>query len=384
MIDNKKRVLFISTKSVLGGAQRYIVDLVDYLPKDFFDMSVAAGGKGPLGEKIRKRNIPFYEINDLERNLNPFKDLVSLFLMMGLIRKVRPDILHLNSSKAAVLGGIAGKLLRVPKIISSTHGWPFLEDRPKWQRKMFERFTKVGLWFQDKVICVSQFDYEIGMQKEIAPAKKLVLVHNGIDPKKHVFLERAEARNRLFAKEDIAPNNKRIIGTIAEYTKNKGLFYLIEAAQHLLQVEPDTLFMIIGWGEEREFLKKQITRHGLEKNIYLINYLPEAFTYLKAFDVFVLPSLKEGFAYTLLEASLAECPIVTTRVGGNPEIVENLKTGLLIRPASPEEIINAVVHLIRDPQERTNLGRQAREKVARDFAIYGMVEMTQKVYLSEK
>ena len=92
--------------------------------------------------------------------------------------------------------------------------------------------------------------------------------------------------------------------------------------------------------------------------------------------------IKEGFAYTLLEASLAELPIITTRVGGNPEIIENLKNGLLIGPASPEELINAVSHLMRNPENRTSFGKEARVKAIRDFSIRAMIDMTANVYRS--
>lgn len=379
----KKKILFIVTKSVWGGAQRYVVDLIEYLPRDEFDFAVAAGGRGPLAAKAMESGVPYYEIESFQRDISLRKEILAFFELLAIIRKTKPDIVHLNSSKAAGTGAVAAWLMRVPRIVASTHGWPFHEDLRRWQRLIRKLLVKIGILFQDAVICVSEFDYNTGIQIKIAPRKKLVPIHNGVDQKKHVFLERARAREELFRRAKIEAKNYFIIGTIAEYTKNKGLYYLLEAANQIIKVEPRAIFMLVGWGEEREFLRETIEKFHLEKHVFLIENLPEAFSYLKAFDVFILPSLKEGFAYTLLEASLAELPIVTTRVGGNPEIIENLKNGILINSASPEEIISAISYLMRDASDRMNLGAAARAKVVKDFSIESMVRETQRVYLGK-
>src|SRR3989338_6678499 len=378
----KRKILFVSTKSVWGGAQRYIIDLVDYLPKDKFVFEVAAGGNGPFVSRLSERSITVHTIPELDKFINPFSDLRSFFKIYRIIREVKPDILHLNSSKASGLGELAGWFARVPKIVSSTHGWPFLESRPRWQRWLIKQVEKLSVLFHDKVICVSQFDYSIGLHERIASTRKLVEIQNGIDPKKHVFLEKRTARDRLFQKAGVEQNNYFVIGTLAEYTQNKGLFYLIEAATHIAAIEPHVVFFLIGWGEEKQFLEEQIEGRRLKKNVFLIDYIPEAFTYLKAFDVFILPSIKEGFAYVLLEASLAEIPIIATRVGGNPEIIDNLQNGLLIKPASPEEIINAISYLLRDPGDRAVFSGAARRKVIKDFSIDSMIKKTIEVYES--
>ena len=378
----KKRILFISTKSVLGGAQRYIVDLVDYLPKDEFEVVVAAGGSGHLASKIRERGIPYHRIRGLGRDISGFHDFVSFFSILALLLKLHPDIVHLNGSKVTVTGAIAGRIAGTKKIVSSTHGWPFLEDRPHWQRKLLESIARFGARFQDTIICVSEFDYHIGVQYKIAPEKKLILIHNGVDPAKHIFLERSVARERLLRHENMPVNcNYFIVGTIAEYTKNKGLDYIVEAVPHIVSINPNVIFFLVGWGEDKERLRHHIETHDLQKNIFLVDYLPEAFSYLKAFDLFLLASVKEGFAYTLLEASLAQLPLVATRVGGNPELVSNLNNGILIEPTSPDEIINAVSHFIRRPKDKIRFGENARKKVVEDFSITTMLEHTKQVYL---
>ena len=106
----KKKILFISTKSVWGGAQVYIADLIDYLPRDHFDIAVAAGGRCPFYAKVIERGIQYHEIAGLERDINPFKEIAAFFRILGIIRRIKPDILHLNSSKAGGLGALAARL----------------------------------------------------------------------------------------------------------------------------------------------------------------------------------------------------------------------------------------------------------------------------------
>lgn len=382
MIDlpTTQKILFISTKSVFGGAQRYIVDLVDHLPKDEFEILVAAGGKGILATKMAERKIPYYDIRGLDRDVNVWKDIMSFFRLLALIERLKPDIIHLNGSKISIVGAIAGRLAGTKKIISTTHGWPFLEQRSSLQQMLLRILARIGSLFQDRIICVSTFDYMMGIQYHIAPKKKLVRIHNGIDARHRMFLDREKARDAIFTHEHIPRKNHFIVGTVGEYTKNKGLQYIIESAPHILDMAPHALFFLIGWGEQKDTLRAHIQKHDLEKSVFLVDYLPEASSYMKIFDIFILPSVKEGFAYTLLEASLAELPIIATRVGGNPEIIENFKTGILIAPASPDEIINAVRHLMQNKPHAACLGATARTYVERTYPLERMVQETLSVY----
>ena len=155
IMQQKKKILFLSTKSVLGGAQRYVIDLVQYLPKDSFECIVAAGGHGPFAVKIADLDIPYFEIKSLARDINPLLEIAAFFELFSLFRKTLPDIIHLNSSKASFIGAIAGRLAGIKKIISSTHGWPFLEDRPRWQR----RWQKKKSRYQNLKWLYSQFPH---------------------------------------------------------------------------------------------------------------------------------------------------------------------------------------------------------------------------------
>ena len=194
-------ILYIITKSVWGGAGKYVFDLSTCL-SDKFIISVAAGGQGKLAKEIRKFNIPYYEIKSFQRKINILKEFLACFEVLLLLFKLKPDIIHVNSSKAGGIVGLAAwlyKLLtrRKPCLIFTAHGWAFLEDRPKWQLDLIKFLSKLTALFYDKIICVSEFDRQMGIKNKIAPSHKLVTVHNGIDINKLIFLPKEKAQKKL-------------------------------------------------------------------------------------------------------------------------------------------------------------------------------------------
>jgi glycosyltransferase involved in cell wall biosynthesis len=165
----------------------------------------------------------------------------------------------------------------------------------------------------------------------------MIVIPNGIKPEDYNFYQRTE--------------KEFTVGTIGEAVKNKGQEYLREAGKNF----PDIKFNII-------------------------SDMPEAARYLKNFDIFILPSLKEGLPYVLLEAGLAELPVIATNVGGVPEIIENEKTGLLIKPANPAKIADALKKLIDNPGLAKTLAKNLRQKILQEFSFEKMLEKTLAVY----
>ncbi|MFH1656188.1 MAG: glycosyltransferase, partial [Candidatus Nealsonbacteria bacterium] len=319
----KKSILYIITKSVWGGAAKYVYDLSTNLIGEF-DVAVAAGGQGQFYKKIKQTNIPYYQITNFQRTINPLKDLFAFFEILGLLFQLKPNIIHVNSSKA---GGVVGVAVQIYiffshqkiNLIFTAHGWAFNEDRASWQISLIKLFSKVTSWFYDKIICVSEYDRQMALKYKIAPERKLITIHNGIDLKNMSFLSKSEAQKRLIGRE-----SPLLIGTIAEWTKNKGLIYLIKATQTLELKEKEFDVILIGSGEnpDKEEIYQYDTKYNLD-NVRLIEFIPEAIKYLKAFDIFILPSLKEGLPYTIIEAMTAQLPIIATNIGGIPEMIEN-------------------------------------------------------------
>lgn len=375
----KKRLLFVITKSVWAGAGKYVFDLATNLPKEEFEIAVAMGGRGPLWQKLEEQKIKLYQIPHFKKNVGVFSDIFSFFEVLSVLREFKPDIIQVNSSKAGGIAGIASwfyvkcQMLNV-KCIFTAHGFPFAEDRPGWQIFLIKLFTRITCWFYDKIICVSEYDRETAVKNKIAPANKLVVIHNGVKPIS--FFSREEAQKKLLNK-----TSNLVIGTIAEWTKNKGLIYLFEALDKIKEKKFDVV--LIGGGENPDKEKaRALAKKQENKNVYLHEFIPNAASYLKAFDIFVLPSIKEGLPYVLLEAGLAELPAVAAKVGGIPEIIEDKKTGLLIELKNPETIAEAIENLINDEKLRKELGLNLYKKITEEFSFEKMLKRTEKILIS--
>ena len=202
----KKKILFVVTKGNFGGAQRYVYDLASSLPKDKYEVLVAFGIPGILKTKLEQAAIRVIEIPTLERNVSLLQDIRAFSTLLSLVRRERPDIVHLNSSKVGALGALASRLAGIKKIIFSVHGFAFHEDRPWIQRIGIRCISWMTLVLATQNIFVSETEKR---QAERWPLikNKLHLIHNGIRPPH--FMARNTAR-------------EKISGLVWGYNKNGG------------------------------------------------------------------------------------------------------------------------------------------------------------------
>ena len=378
----KIKILYCITKGNWGGAQKYVYDLATSLPKETYDVTVLLGTDGTLAQKLQEKEIRIISLENLFRNINIFKDFLVLSRLIKIFRQEKPDIIHLNSSKIGLLGGLAGRLTRVPKIIFTGHGWAFNEDRNKFQKKCLQLLHLLTIKLSHHTIAVSE-----QTKNQIVSGhnnKKIIVIKNGID--KINFIDKNTAREKITEKlpADLELGNRPWLGTISELHKNKGLKYIIEAI-HRLETESDCpenlpILIIIGDGEKREKLQERINRYNLENTIFLVGRIDEAEKYLKAFDIFTLTSITEALPYVLLEAGQAGLPIVASSVGGIPEIIDDMENGILVRPKEPEEIQKALNFLLSNPEKMSILSQNIHKKILTEFNKETMVKKTLVMY----
>lgn len=179
--------------------------------------------------------------------------------------------------------------------------------------------------------------------------------------------------------------NNFIIGSIGNLYKTKGFEYFVEAA-HILMADPsfprrqESRFIIIGQGNERNYLENLIAKYNLQNNFILAGAISEAASLLKTLDIYVCSSVKEGLPYSILEAMQAGLPIVSTNVGGIPEMIEHKKTGLLVKPADPKDLAEKIKTLLNNKTLRQELGARAQARAATEFSLGKMIEATKKIY----
>ncbi|MFA6389856.1 MAG: glycosyltransferase, partial [Patescibacteria group bacterium] len=385
------KILYLITQSELGGAQSYIFDLAKNL-KEEYEISVAfglsrnrrgePGEAGELAKALKSEEISAFFLPHLKRRICPRNDLWAYFEIKALIKKLEPDIIHLNSSKISILGSLAARAVKSKKtqIIYTAHGWVFNEPMSGIKKAFYKWAEKFTARYKDKIICVSEFDRQAALKEEIAPAEKLVTIHNGIGEIN--FLTKEDARQKLNL-----PPDSLVIGSIGNLYKTKGFEYFIEAAASLLksQLSGQTkaqagqtarsplAFIIIGEGGERKNLEALINKHHLEKQFILAGRISDASRLLKAFDVYVSSSVKEGLSYTLIEAVQAGLPIVATEVGGNPEVLAGYSADL-VEPGDSQALAEKISR---------HLGRPFPiKKIPQGFTLREMLEKTKKIYAS--
>ncbi len=383
MLPTRTKILFIITKSNLGGAQRYVFDLVTALPTNIFDTIVALGGTGTAGadagllaKKLAVANIRTVFIHSFMRDISLLHEFSVLKELVQLLRVEKPDVVHLNSSKAGGLGALVARIIGIKKIIFTSHGLAHDEDRGIFARTATWLATWATFLLSHTIITISKDNYDRARQFPFC-AKKIVLIHNGL--KKLEFKSRDDAQTALSPYIQDRPTCKWI-GTIAELTWNKGLHHLIRAVSILKHGGVDVALYIIGEGDERIFLETLIDEEGVSEQVHLLGFIPEAYKYLTAFDVFILTSVKEGLPYVLIEAGQAGIAIIASDIAGVSDIVEDGVSGFLVPPKEPKHIAKALEKLLTNTELRKTFSTAIQQKVYTKFSIEKMVHETSVLY----
>lgn len=392
----QKKILLIVTQGNWGGAQKYVFDLATSLKLDDYKVSVAAGRSGEkLQSKLMEHQIDFFRLNNLVRQPNPFLNIAAVIETYRLVKKLKPDIVHTNSSMAGVIGSIAAKLAGVNRVVFTVHGLFLKEPLSKLKWWFYFVIHKIASWFTDVFIAVSRADAEECIRLGLKDRKNVSVVPICIDLPSYEFVESGQARKNLenFCRrflggmkgdagnvfEDTNFSNKILIGTVADFYPAKGLEYLIDAAKIVSAKNSQVKFLLIGReGPLKEKIPTLIKDRELSEIVIPLT-IDDAWKQLKGLDLFVLPSVKEGLPYTILEAMAAGLPIIATSVGGIPDAIVNRSSGLLVEAASAEKLANAINEILENPALAQKLGDQAKIDVQK-FRLEKMVEETKRVY----
>jgi len=373
-----KKILLVVTRADWGGAQRYVYDLCNSSLADKFDLTVAVGSDGPLLKKLAELDIKTARMGFLQRQPNLLWDLLASISLLRLILRIRPSVLHLNSSKTVVLGVLLGRILGVKNIVLTSHGWPFFEKLPFFRRVIYRSLISIAVFFSHNAITVSQADFKAAKNFFMPNKEHLSLIHNGIEVDKE-YMGRPQAReyviNNLVPK---ASTDACWVAVIGELTKNKGQKLLVDLFDNLAP-ENAELF-IIGDGEDRDLLIDAISDAKNCRRIHLAGSVPDARSIMKAFDIVVVPSEKEGLPYVILEAGAARIPVMATPVGGVTDIISDRENGLLLNDFSLETWGVQLTELLLDRKLRVYLGESLYRTVATRFSLEVMIKKVRVIY----
>lgn len=338
-------ILIAVTLAVPGGAQTFVLAFAKWLMARQIPVVVATGDTGTwLEEQCLAAAIPFRRISFLQREINPFRDALAVRSFIKLLKELKPSALHLNSSKAGVVGSLAGRIAGVSPIVYCIAGWAALETASFWKRALYLWPERLSAGWKDTIVCLHEGDARYARTNKIEPRHALEVIPNGIDIERlrSNLFSRSEARGILGLSPD-----KKIVGTIAHFFPAKDLPRYIEACAQIVKQRPDVQICLVGDGMERSQIEAAIRTYGLEGSVILCGAREQASRYLNAFDAFALPSKKEGMPYVLLEAATAGLPIVATDVGANRWMLPEAR---IVPPGQPEAFAAAVLEALDAPE----------------------------------
>lgn len=379
----KKKILFVITKSNWGGAQQYVYTLATRFREAGADVAVALGGTGEAGAsaglleaRLTEAGVRTIFLTSFARDVSIMHEYSAFFELLRVVRREKPDVLHLNSSKAGGIGALAGRVANVRRIVFTAHGWAHGESRPMYQRSGIWVASWLTAQLCHRVIVVSEND--LRRAPVIFSRRKMVVVHNGISP--FPLLSRGDARAALGAAGTGAANFSFWFLTLAELHPNKGLDTLIRAFVEVAREHANVALILIGDGQSRAELITLVHSFGLEDRVFFVGFLANARELLCAADVFVLPSRKEGLPFVILEAGQARLPIVATRVGAISEVIEDGTSGLLVSPNGERELAEALLRITDDVSLRERMRHALHARIVRDFSEEAMFKKTVETY----
>lgn len=373
----RKKILFLITKSNWGGAQRYVFDLATTINQVEYEPVVILGGDGELAEKLVQIGIRTIHLNSLQRDISVTKELAFAKELWNVLRKERPDILHVNSSKAGGVGCFIGRLSRVPRVIFTAHGWAFNEDRPLWQRVIIKTLHWWTVILSHQTIAVSN---AIVSQMNWSFAQRRMTV---INPGRSIpsFESRLSARTTIaLAHPALASYTADVwFCILAELHPVKQHETLFAAMKKIIAEYPHVRLVCIGGGQSQPYLQSYIEQNELAQNVFLIGPIHEAGSLLKAADLFVLPSKSESYGYVLHEAGLARVPIAASAVGGILDIISDETEGQLVDPHNPKQLETVLQAFLKAPHVFNDRTGKLQSKLAKR-TVEVMTEKTIAVY----
>jgi glycosyltransferase involved in cell wall biosynthesis len=299
----------------------------------------------------------------------------AIWCLYWLLRKERFHVIETLSHYSNIIGIIVAWLAGVPVRISSRH--IRLVDLPKWLWRIESWLVNSSL--VDKMIAVSEQTRYFCLEAEGMSPNKVLTIPNGVDlsafDKQQWTLQELERlRNSLGISPGIT-----ILTTVGRLHPQKGHTYLIQAIAEIKKVRDDFVCLFAGNGELRAQISQQIYQQGVEKHVRLLGVREDVPQLLAISDMFVLPSLHEGMPMALLEAMAAQLPVIATAVDGTNELVVDGETGLLVPPADPTALSQAILTLLNDPDRRHKMGQKGYERVREHFSEQVMCQRYEEV-----
>ena len=344
------------TLAEAGGAQTFLTSLLPAVVERYDVFVAAHGTEGPVVDACARLGVPYEHLAQMRRDLDPIRDALAAAEIARLLRRRRPALIQINSSKAGVIARAGARALPGVRTVFTAHGWAF-SGRSGRAGAFYTAAERLAGTISDAIVCVSRHDLMLAEQRGVGTPRTRHMISNGIAPL-----------------EPVAPPREgplRVI-SVARLQEPKDFGSLIVAAADLRRQGVDLRVEIVGEGPDRPLVEAVIAEHGVGRTVRLVGHRDDVPALLRAADVFVLSTRWEGLPYSILEAMATGLPVVASAVGGVPELVDHGATGLLVRPQDPSALASALATLAARPDRGRALGATGRALVARRYSVEGM------------
>ncbi len=376
------KLIYITTVPISLG---FLHGHVGYLESQGFEIQVISSPGEALDAFGRAEAVPAHAVK-MERRISPLRDLTSLPHLWQKLRALKPDLVHALTPKAGLLGTLAARLAGVPAVVLSINGLPQM-IQPGLLRTLLNGTTRLSCRLADLVWCDS-FSLREHVERAglCSPQKLTVLGHGsvrGVDAR-HAFspdqygpLARQEIRHRHGI-----PMDSRVLGYVGRLVADKGMHELAEAWRSLRDRHPDLHLLLIGAAEAVDPMPAEDEHlFRSDPRVHLAGQRRDVAAYFAAMDVNVMPSYRESFGIANIEAAAMAVPVVSTRIPGCVDSVQDGVTGTLVPPRDAPALTAAIRHYLDDPHLRAAHGRAGRVRVLRDFRPESLFEALHQQYV---
>ncbi|WCD82154.1 glycosyltransferase family 4 protein [Pseudomonas sp. TUM22785] len=361
------KILYVITRSdVMGGASMHLLDLALGASRAGYEILILAGGNGVFFNRAHDKGLSCISLKYMVREINPLKDLLAFFELKKQISKYKPDIVHLHSSKAGILGRLASAMLDIP-VVFTAHGWAFTEGVSNLRRAFYRLVEAKMAKYAARIITVSDYDQALALRLGVGASSMISTIHNGISYCSQQ--PRALPRAR--------PSEVRMI-MVARFDRPKNHAFLLSALADVAHLPWSIEF--VGDGPLLSTAKKLATDLELQDRVIFSGECNDVECRLLRSDIFILISDWEGLPLTIIEAMRAQLPVIASDVGGVPELVERERSGYLVSRNDKVALVEALESLIHSAEIRLTMGAHGRSRFDAFFTLDGMLNKTFDIY----
>lgn len=382
-LTGMKNVLKIKTCHVTTvdiTARFIILDFLKFLIKENYGVvSVCSFSKHR--DFLKKEGVPLHDIK-MTRRITPLADFVSFINLFLYFKKEKFDIVHTYTPKAGFLGRIAARLAGVPIVVHTSYGFYVGVAMPVWLKKTILLAEKISSHFCDLVFSQNKEDIELATREKIVDPQKIKLLTYGIDIERYNPSKFGDSFV-LAKKKELGISGKKVVGMVGRFVKEKGYLDLFSAFKIIKEKVSEAVLILVAPEDKAKADALDISvlrEYNIEKDAVVLGYDNEVADMEKIYplmDVFVLPSYREGFPFSIMEASALAKPVVATDIRGCREAVENGITGKLVQLGDYKQLANEILYFLNNPGKAREMGNNGRKKAEREFderLVFGRIK----------